>query len=203
MIRIALAGMISLAVAVAGCKSAHDKSSDDKSSDESSLPLQQKADATEWSWIVDGDNLLHCVARELKGYEVRVIRRENTQDIVEEPFIVQIFDNDEEVHSFRAHSNTVFTQIGDVIFVAKFSPFATGCTVVAHDLKRRKQLWECKLRGNPPPGHSKYHNRVIILSSGGAVIVYGKESNGRYIEYVDAETGKTVGHKKLPPEEPR
>jgi hypothetical protein len=41
----------------------------------------------------------------------------------------------------------VFTQIGNVFFVADFSPIATGCTLVAYDLEEHKELWKT------PPRH--------------------------------------------------
>jgi hypothetical protein len=187
--RIAISHVMALAFAVAGCTA----------SVEESLPLQQKAEAAEWRWSEHETNLLHCVRNQLKGYEIQAVRAEKDKDSLE-PFTVRILDKGQEIYSFRAHGETVFTNTADVIFVAKFSPIATGCTVLAYDLKERKELWKCELKGNPPGGHSVYHHQVNITTDGGAVLVYGKESNGRYIEYVDAQTGMTVGHKKFPPE---
>ncbi len=57
-----------------------------------------------------------------------------------------------------------------------------------------------QLKGLPLAAHSQYRNQVILERDGDLVVVYGKESNGRYIEFLDARTGKTVGHKKLPRE---
>jgi hypothetical protein len=161
-------------------------------------PYQKKADAAEWRWSDQEASLHYSTLHQIKGYEVRIIRPADSKRPWD-PLTVRIVDKDAEVCSFSAHSETVFTQRGDVLYVAHFSPIATGCSVVAYDLKARKELWKCHLKGNPPPGHSEYRHQVNITADGDAVLVYGKESNGRYIEYVDAETGKTVGHKKLPP----
>jgi hypothetical protein len=56
-------------------------------------------------------------------------------------------------------------------------------------------LWKHGLRGLGGIGHSKYSNAVHVANDGKVIKVYGKESAGNYLEYVDAKTGKTVGHK--------
>jgi hypothetical protein len=160
---------------------------------------QKRADAREWRWADNEAKLLYSVRHHLKGYQVQVIRPENNDD-PRGPLTVRVLDKGQEVCSFSAHDETVFTQLGDVVFVADFSPMATGCTIVAYDLKARRQLWQCPLKGNPPQAHSEYRHQVNITVDDDAVLVYGNESNGRYIEYVDAKTGITVGHKKLLPE---
>ena len=167
--------------------------------DETSARYQQKAEASQWRWSEHEAKLLYSVRHQLKGYQVQVVRSENNQDAWE-PFTVRILDKGQELYSFRAHDETVFTQLGNTVFVTDFSPIATGCRVIAYDLKAGKQLWKCSLKGNPPERHSKYRHQVTITVDDDAVLVYGNESNGRYIEYVDAKTGKTIGHKKLPPE---
>jgi hypothetical protein len=161
-------------------------------------PDQAKADAAEWRWSEREASLLYSLQHSLSQYEVQVVRPGNKGNPWT-PLTVRILDLGQEVYSFRAHDKTVFTQLGDTVFVADFSPRRTGCTIVAFDLKARKEMWKCPLVGNPPEWHSEYEHEVNITTDGDAVLVYGKESNGRYIEYVDAKTGKTVGHKKLPP----
>jgi hypothetical protein len=69
---------------------------------------------------------------------------------------------------------------------------------VAWDLKAKKQLWKTNLKGLGGIIHFQYHNAVNLDLDGQAVRVRGKESAGRYIEYVDRKTGKTVGHKVYP-----
>jgi hypothetical protein len=161
--------------------------------------LQEKAEAAQWKWSDYENNLLHCALHNLTGYEVRITRPKGAE-MEWEPFRVSILDGNAEVYAFRGHSETVFTQLGDVIYVAELRPIRTGCSVVAFDLKARRELWKCHLNGNPPNAHSMYRHQVNITHEDGVVVVYGKESNGRYIEYVDARSGKIVGHKKLPPE---
>jgi hypothetical protein len=167
-------------------------------SDERSL--QEKADAAEWKWSDYDNSLLHCALHNLQNYELRITRPAKSDAWNDRVFRIAIFDGVTEVYSSQGHSETVFTQIGDVVFLAHLNPMCTGCAVEAFDLKQRKQLWMSRLIGNPPQVHSKYRHQVNIMNENGVVVVYGKEDEGRYIEYLDARTGKTVGHKKLPPE---
>jgi hypothetical protein len=129
-------------------------------------------------------------------YKVQIVPNNNKDDWDE--FVVRVLRRGEIVYSFTAHAETVFTQIGDVIYWAKYNRIATGCSILAYDLKKRELLWTCDLIGNSPWFHSKYRNQVNIAQDGDLIVVYGKESNGRYIEYVDTKSGKTVGHKALP-----
>jgi hypothetical protein len=152
------------------------------------LPYQEKADAAVWKWNPDLASVGHS-AKQVKGYEVRITGPR-----------IAVVDGDKEVCSFNGHPETVFTTVADVLCVADFHPISTGCELVAYDLKSGKQLWKCELRGIGPTSHSKYRNQVNLASEDGMVVVYGNESNGRYIEFVDVRLGKTVGHKRLPPE---
>jgi hypothetical protein len=140
---------------------------------------QRKAEATSWRWSKERTTFEYCVKHNLHGHPVS------------------------EVNAAPPASNSlrgaaVFVQVGDVVYLACCCPLATGCTVVAYDLKERKQLWECALRGIGPTWHSKYWNHVNIEVDGDVILVFGAEANGRYIEYVDAKRGETIGHKKLP-----
>ena len=45
--------------------------------------------------------------------------------------------------------------------------------------------------------HSEYRNQVILRRGfGNTVVVFGKESHGRYVEVVSLKTGRTVAHRK-------
>lgn len=101
---------------------------------------------------------------------------------------------------FGAHSETAFVILNDRVLVySVHHAIATGCTLVAVDLKTRKQLWKTPLKGVGPVSHSKYRNRINLKAGpGAAVTVFGWESHGRYLEVVDLKTGKTLTHKKFP-----
>jgi hypothetical protein len=158
---------------------------------------QKQADAAQWSWEPKQANLLFCVRRDLRDYQVEIVCPKQTFPPAGEPLTVRLTDDGKEVYSFKAHDGTVFTRRGDVLYIARFSPIATGCSVVAHDFKAKKELWKAELKGIGPVDHSKYRNEVTVTTTAAddAILVTGKEAAGRYIEYLDARSGKTVGHK--------
>ncbi|HEV3444887.1 MAG TPA: hypothetical protein VG099_09605 [Gemmataceae bacterium] len=46
--------------------------------------------------------------------------------------------------------------------------------------------------------YSKFSNRVTIETDGKVLTVHGHESFGDYLEFVDVESGKTLGHREFP-----
>ena len=159
---------------------------------------QQQADREEWNWRPEQANLLYCVRRDFRDYQAEIICPKETRDsfLMDKPLTVRLIDDGKEIYSFKAHDETVFTRRGDVLYLAEFSPIRTGCSIVAYDFKAKKELWKTDLKGIGPVSHSKYRNEVTITTAGDdAIFVTGKESSGRYIEYVDMKSGKTVGHK--------
>jgi hypothetical protein len=164
------------------------------------LPLredyQKKADAAPWQWS-DGRASAADSARRLKGdYQAEVESRGMFGEVV-----IRIRKGGAAVHSFPGHVGTVFAVRADVLYSAQFSRSAPGCAVAAYDLREKKQLWTATLRGLGPIEHSAYRNAVLLDLDTQAVCVRGNECLGRYIEYVDLRTGKTVGHKRYSEEE--
>jgi outer membrane protein assembly factor BamB len=80
------------------------------------------------------------------------------------------------------------------VFVAHHSHIASGCGLYALDADTGEVVWHSQLRGLGPVSHSKYRNRVQIRIDGDRIAVYGWESSGRYVEIVDAATGKTLSN---------
>ncbi|HLW68350.1 MAG TPA: hypothetical protein VKS79_23740 [Gemmataceae bacterium] len=117
---------------------------------------EKRFERTEWRWSEREANLLYSAQHQITGYEVQITRRAETDNFADEPFTVRILREGKQVYSFLAHRNTVFVESSGVIYVAEFSPIATGRTLVAYDFRTQKELCRCDLKGNPPPGHSKY-----------------------------------------------
>jgi hypothetical protein len=164
---------------------------------EKETDYQKKINAAEWHWSDSQTNLAHCIQLDLEGFEVQLLQHENGA-WPQKSFTVRVLKKSKELCSFEAHCNTVFTVVGDALYVADFSPLRPGCSVVAFELKAKKELWRCPLEGLGSFPNSAYKNQVNITTDGGAIVVYGKEARGRYIEYVDAKTGKTLANKMLP-----
>ena len=69
-------------------------------------------------------------------------------------------------------------------------------TVVAYDLKKQKQVWKTPLKGLGLIDHFGYSNALNLeVVNNVAVRVFGKESAGQYLEFVDLKTSKTVGQR--------
>jgi len=65
------------------------------------------------------------------------------------------------------------------------------------DLSKGNELWRSPLKALGEISHSSYLNRMTIDANDEVVSIYGNESMGRYLEFKDARTGKTVGHKRF------
>jgi hypothetical protein len=158
---------------------------------------QLRADRAKWNWDPKEASLLYCVRRDLRDFRVEIICPKDAEDKHRpEPMTVRLTDAGKEVYSFKAEEWTVFTRQGDVLYFAKFSPIAQGCSVVAYDFKAKKTLWKTGLKGAGAVVHSYYRNEVAIeAADDNAILVTGNETLGRYIEYVDMKSGETLGHK--------
>jgi hypothetical protein len=102
-----------------------------------------------------------------------------------------------------AHGGSAFAVRDGVLFFADFSPYASGCKVVAYDLKSSKKLWDQPLKGLGPIAHFRYRNQVTLAiekhptAAAWAVVITGLESAGKYLELLDPRTGKQLAHKKF------
>lgn len=148
-----------------------------------------------WEKPPRSNHLNTCVAGNLRGYDAEVLIPKDHWD----EWTLRILNQGQEVGSWKVHLDTVFTQYGEVLYLADYSPIASGCTIVAHDLKQRKELWKTNLIGLGPVSHSKYHNYVDLEVEGDVIVVRGKEAYGQYIEKVDAKTGKILFNQAFPP----
>jgi len=81
------------------------------------------------------------------------------------------------------------------VIYSQHSPIATGCTLVAFDLKTKQQVWETHLKGIGPVGHSKWRNRINLKLTKDSVTVYGDEATQKYIESVSLESGELIYHR--------
>lgn len=174
------------------------------SADEETVEYQRLTEAAEWKWTRTQETLLWCIQNNLNRLQDSQVTCQinwpHKSNSFSEFQVRILNNNNEELCKFDAHPNTVFVRKNSMLFVTDYGYMISGCSVIAFDLKLRKQLWTTRLQGLGPIAHSKYSNYVNIAIEKELVIIYGKESSGRYIELLDAQTGKTVGNKKLPAE---
>ena len=154
---------------------------------------QKVADETAWSWSAERASVGDSLIRFSKDYQVELIRKKNKfGDIT-----IRVVDDGKELAAWEGHYRSVFTSSGNVLVYAAFLPSRTGCAVVAYDLKMQKQLWKADLKGLGDIDHFGYSNSVNLeIINNDAVRVFGNESAGQYLEFVDIKTGKMVGHRQ-------
>jgi outer membrane protein assembly factor BamB len=83
------------------------------------------------------------------------------------------------------------------LFVVEYLFHMTSAMVTALNADTGGELWRTTVQGLGEITHSLYTNRVIARMVRGALVLYGKESAGRYIE-VYAPTGERLSHRLLP-----
>ena len=155
-----------------------------------SAGYQSKADAATWDWTEDRAALDYSVRQSPVPATISVNPAGQTT--------VTLAVDEKRTVVFDAHQGTPFVVRGKTLYYADFGPNSTGCAVIAVDLDSGKQVWRAALNGLGPIKHFKYRNQVTLDADDVAVRVVGKESSGRYVEYVDRETGRSVAHKVFP-----
>jgi hypothetical protein len=157
------------------------------------LPEQSLAGKTPWSWPSETAAPEACARAFGGGYEVDIVEPTGPSSYRR----IRVRQDGEEIIAWRAHSASVFVRHGDTLYYADFHPNATGCAVVAYNLRRREELWKTPLLGMGAVSHSMYTNRVNMKVDRDHLIVYGDEASGRYIELLNAATGRTVAHRVI------
>lgn len=94
-----------------------------------------------------------------------------------------------------SYSGTPYIFDDDTLYFACYDPVGSGCVIKALDLKSKALLWTTSLQALGPTSHNKYNNCVHIKLKLRNIVVYGDESFGKYIETIDAMTGKTISSK--------
>jgi hypothetical protein len=156
---------------------------------------QKLADDAKWDWKDDDASVYRSFDRAPADYHVELVKPQGRIGALR----VRFSKDGKELLAFDANYATVFVVKGGVVYRADFHPSSSGCALAAFDLAAGKELWRTPLKGLGPIAHFQYHNQVTLALAGGdALRVLGNESAGRYVEYVDAKTGKTVGHKVFP-----
>lgn len=149
-----------------------------------------------WKWNAKATKLKWYAAKYKGKHRVKVPARAH----LFRKTTVRVTRRGRTVARFKAHGETAFVILDERVLVySVHHAIASGCALVAVDLKTKKQLWKTRLKGVGPVIHSKYRNRINLRAGPGqAVTVFGWESHGRYLEVVDLKSGKTLTNRKLP-----
>ena len=152
---------------------------------------------TQWRWSKEKASLEYCIKKHLPDYDVELVRK----NAFNTPLEIRAKNDRKVIYDMEsAHPSTVLTRSKDMLYIADFSYGASGCSVIALDLKSGKQLWKSRLKAIGPTNHKEYVNLVNIETDGKQVIVNGNEAYARYVEVLDIKTGKTLANTKLKPD---
>src|SRR5262245_8439742 len=161
-------------------------------------PYQDRANAAAWGWSADAASLKVCADALPKPWRVEAKFDEWRRGVI------TISKDGQVLHTWPGHEESVFLLLGDVLYYTAHHPIASGCTLHALSLQTGEALWATHLKGLGPVDHSKYRNQVNLgVEDMQTLRVFGLESYGGYVEYLDRRTGKTVGHRLFPNEEAR
>jgi hypothetical protein len=160
----------------------------------SGIDYQKTADSAGWGWEDAKANPLWCIFQAGAKYSIVMVSEPSDRDSL----TFKIFYGDKEVYTWGGHMRTVFRILEDRLYYARFHPGAIGGSVVAVDLSTGKELWDSRVQGIGPHAHSAYVNLMNLDANFEVVTVWGNETMGRYLEFKDVTTGKTLGHRIFP-----
>jgi hypothetical protein len=86
---------------------------------------------------------------------------------------------------------------GPTLFVARYCPGASGADLFALAAGSGELRWKTAPYGIGTIGHSKYSNAVRLELLHDHLVVFGRESGGRYIEVIDPRTGRSVANQRF------
>jgi hypothetical protein len=159
---------------------------------------QKVAETAKGDWPARNGDPFLCVGDGRQGYGLRMEVGGDRKSAV----LFTITRSGKDVFSWVGHSHSVFAITNDTLFFADFSPRSEGGTIVAVDLGNGQVRWRSKLMAVGVVQHSGYVNWMTLDVDPNVVIIYGDETGGRYVEFKDRLSGRTVGHKTFPPPRP-
>ncbi len=141
-------------------------------------------------------NLLEYIVQESGHYDFLIVRKPND---LHWQLKIKVQQDGTDLYVWEAYPQSAYQISRGVIYYTHFSPIASGMTLTAYDLQNKKELWRNELIGMGPISHSRYWNSGAHLSftEDTLIEVVGKESAGKYIEYVDPSTGKTLVNRSI------
>lgn len=154
------------------------------------VDYQKLADRTDFHWRAEESTILYSLSQMPGEYRFRL-----DYDPAAHGMTFSFLKDENIVFTFKGHKHSVFKIHEGVIYYPIFHFSSSGCQVVAYDLEKRKELWRKRVRGIGGVLHSAYRNLITLDVNADVVTIHGHESFGDYIEFLDRNSGDTVGHR--------
>ena len=88
--------------------------------------------------------------------------------------------------------------LNDQRLVVAQHPFGTtGGVVIALDAASGAELWRVDLLALGPIDHNRYGNTIQLALIDGQLAVFGSETQGKYIEVIDPNSGARISNRRL------
>jgi hypothetical protein len=160
----------------------------------SGIDYQKTADSAGWAWEDEKASPFWGISQAGAKYAIVMVSKPNDRYNL----TFKVLLGEKEVYAWLGHVKSVFRIQEDRLYYAWFSFSGSGGSVVAVDLNTGKELWDSRLQALGLIEHSAYLNLMNLDANFDVVWVWGNETMGRYLEYKDVTTGKTVGHRIFP-----
>lgn len=147
----------------------------------------------QWEWNDDQARFFYCVSQLPENYGVKLTT--NDQRSV---FDLTLTQRERNVITWQGTEFSVFRVHGNDLLFADWNLGASGGEIVAVNLQDGSERWRTKLKGLGGIRHSAYRNRIDFAVREDVVVIWGNESQGRYVEIKSLNTGETIGHKLFP-----
>lgn len=154
------------------------------------VDYQKLADRTDFHWQAEQSTILYSLSQMPGKYKFRL-----DYDPAKHGMTFSFLKTEKVVFTFRGHKHSVFKIHDDILYYPVFHFSSSGCQVVAYDLTKRKELWRKSVKGIGGVKHSAYRNLITLDVNTDVVTIRGHESFGDYIEFLDRNSGDTVGHR--------
>jgi outer membrane protein assembly factor BamB len=164
---------------------------------------QAKIDQAEFVFSEAAASMQYSLGRVPGPYFVNVERRVSQW---QEDLVFKIFQETKEVLLFEGHRGSVFLAEHGYLYLANYDTSCTGCKIHCYDLTSGKEVWKTELVGLGLVKHSNYQNLINMQFAGqnsidaphqGAIVIYGNEAFGCYIEVLDRATGKQLANRQF------
>ena len=158
---------------------------------------QKQIEKYDWSWDDQKVGPLNCAYRATGDLQFGITTLPKTKHRLD----IAVLSDGRRVFSWRGHHASVFCVATDRLYFADWSIGASGGNVVAVDLVSGQEIWRKPLKALGDIEHSTYQTLFNIDVSENVVIVWGNESQGKYVEFKSAQTGETIAQKIFPKDE--
>lgn len=149
----------------------------------------------EWSWSDDDASIMAYVAQLKDPY--RVVLESNPRDCG--ALKISLYSGEDHSYSWPGHRFSCFLVKDGVLYYTHIWPiYHPAGELISVDVKSGKVRWKAQLEGlSVLIWDGRYRNRMNLVIKDQEVIIFGNESNGRYVEARDLATGHLRSHQIL------